>query len=214
MIVVGLDLSTTSTGFARVQLQAGAEPDIRLHRVRSSKSSSVPKGERPTLRQRDDRLLAIEDRIAALAGELPRGNRGIAVYPDLLLIEGPSFGSKGNALHDLSGNWWRVVSRLGRHQIPMAEVVPVHVKQYATGRGTVRGDNAVTKEEVIEAARARFPQCADQLAGSTNAVEDLADALMLAAIGCRYLGHPIDGRLPAPHLPVLKKTRWPERTLV
>jgi crossover junction endodeoxyribonuclease RuvC len=43
---------------------------------------------------------------------------------------------------------------------------------------------------------------------------DVADALVLAAIGCRHLGSPLEESLPANHLAAMNKIRWPERTLV
>lgn len=204
MIVVGLDLSTTSTGLVRIQL--GEEPPmVGIHRIRSAKSKSVPKGEQPSIRQRHDRLQVIEDQIAALVGELPRGVRGIARYPDLLVVEGPSFASTGFTQHDLSGNWWRVVRRILRHDIPVADVSPSQVKKYATGSG----GSQVSKTDVIAAVLKRYPDHADQVTG-----DDTADALVLAAIGCRHLGYPLEASLPAAHLAAMDKIRWPERTLV
>ena len=70
-------------------------------------------------------------------------------------------------------------------------VVPPKTRaKYATGNG------GADKRAVLAAVRAAYPQF-------TIRNDNEADAVVLAAIGARSLGHPIDD-LPASHLAALK----------
>lgn len=108
----------------------------------------------------------------------------VAVPADVqhVVVEGPSFGSTGAAAHDIAGLWWMVVDTLLAHHFPIVIVAPSTAKKYATSRGNA------SKDEVIATVVRRYPQ-ADVLDNNE------ADAVVLAAIGARLAGHPLEGDL-------------------
>lgn len=205
MRVAGLDISLGSTGVAIID-------DTQVETVKVTRVLSEPAkrldGQAPSLDERSDRIVRVRNRVVQLLGGLPSGVRGIPRFPELVVVEGPSYGSPQGA-HEIGWNWGSIVDVLRLNGIPVVEVSPPQVKQYATGSGATSGPNKVTKEMVIAAVQARYGD-----AGASIRQNDEADALILAAIGARYLGHPIEGAPPSPaHLAALKKIRWPERTL-
>jgi Holliday junction resolvasome RuvABC endonuclease subunit len=193
MRVVGLDISIGGTGYAEWSDGYAHFDTARF----ATEKAPTEKGVQPTLEERHDRLQVIEDRIVA------RIYRQTPV-PDLVVVEGPSMGSIQGA-HDISGNWWRIVGRLMQAGLKVAEVSPGQVKQYATGSGATRGANKVTKAMVVEAVRGRYDTGPIGIKS-----HDKADAIVLAAIGCRLLGHPVDPLIPALNLRALTKIRLPE----
>ena len=180
-LVVGLDLSLTSSGVAIIGWPgpAMATPYAHVSRVRS-------KGTRgDTLQDRHARLRMLAQAIIDEA-------RGAA----LVVVEQPAFSAVGGSHHDRSGLWWLVVGRLLSREIPVVEVTPGQLKKYATGSG-VAG-----KDAVLAAVVRRYP-CVD--VGNN----DEADALVLAAIGARRLGFPLEESLPKPNLTALEAVSWP-----
>lgn len=135
-----------------------------------------------TLDQRRARLESICDQVViACAGA------------DLVVIEGPSFGqARQGGQHDRAGLWWLVVSALGERVV---EVPPATLKTYATGKGNAG------KDEVLAAVVRRYPAVD---VGDNNT----ADALVLAAMGLRHHGWPIDD-MPLTHLRAMAKVAWP-----
>jgi crossover junction endodeoxyribonuclease RuvC len=113
----------------------------------------------------------------------------------LVLIEGPSFGSRDGHAHDRSGLWWLVVSALHKAGIPVAEVAPSSLKLYATGKGNAK------KELVVDATARRYPDVV------TGADSNRCDAHWLAAMGLAHL----TGRhvVPTAHQQAMVKVRWP-----
>lgn len=187
--VVGIDLSETSTGLACI----AEDDEILLHRVRSTapKTPKLPgkrKPEPPTLAQRQERLERIVQRVREWAILERR--------PDLVVIEGPAYSSSLGHMHDRSGLWWMLVTSLFWHGIPVAEVAPTARAKYGAGK-------AVDKDQVFAAVIRRYIDV--PVTGN-----DTADALLLAAMGRRYLGRPIEESLPKPHLEAIAKVRWPE----
>ena len=79
---------------------------------------------------------------------------------------------------------------------PILTVPPPTRAMFATGRGNAG------KDEVLAAAIRRYP--AWGIAGN-----DIADATVLAAIGARLLGHPLEESLPQTHLRALNKLALP-----
>lgn len=199
MRVVGLDISTTSTGIAVIGL--GGRTTARVSRVRTS-PAETPEGVRPSLQQRHERFMEIE------AGVIAALSRDAGLGPiSLVVVEGPSYLSTGFAQHDISGNWHRVVRAVLAWGLPVAEVSPGQVKLYATGSGATHGKNKVTKQHVINAVRGNYPSAISEQAKQT----DKADALILAAIGCRRLGHPIEvSPLSEKQVGVVHDLRWPD----
>lgn len=180
MRTAGIDLSLTSTGVALVD----TEGETRVERLRSSGT-------------RADSLLLRCARLERLAGEviaLVSGHR-----PDLVVIEAPAFGTPGGSVHDRSGLWWLVVADLTQ-TFPLVEVGNTARAKYATGVGG--GANA-GKDAVLAAVVRRYGDVDVQ-------GNDVADALLLACMGARHLGAPVEAHLPAVNLEAMRKVRWPE----
>ncbi|WP_344250995.1 hypothetical protein, partial [Isoptericola hypogeus] len=93
------------------------------------------------------------------------------------------------------GLWWLMVHRLLRNDYPVAVVAPPARAKYATGAGNA------AKDKVLAAVVRRYPNV--EVTGN-----DEADALVLAAMGARRLGHAIDD-LPKNHLVAMEKVAWP-----
>lgn len=143
---------------------------------------------------------AAGDSLAARRFRLARLVRDIEeiVYPhvDLIVIEAPAYNSRTGHQHDRSGLWWLLVERALGNYVHVAEVTTGGVKRYATGKGNAG------KDSVLLAVARRFPD----VAVTDN---NQADALILAAMGARHLGQPIDS-MPQAHCAALESVRWPE----
>lgn len=118
----------------------------------------------------------------------------------LVVIESPSLGQarQGGQL-DRHGLWWLVVDALRHRGYPTAAVTPAGRAKYATGKGNA------PKDTVMLAVARRHPDVE-----ITNNNE--ADALTLAAMGARHLGHPIDN-MPAINLTAMNAVAWPGHEL-
>lgn len=116
--------------------------------------------------------------------------------PDLIVIEAPSLGQarQGGQL-DRHGLWWMLVDALIDH-VTLVAVTPAQRAKYATGRGNAG------KDEVLLAVARRYPHAEPQ-----NNNE--ADALVLAAMGARLLGEPIEEHLPKANLSAMDKVERP-----
>jgi crossover junction endodeoxyribonuclease RuvC len=174
--VIGLDLSLTSTGIAVID----RDGPITLRRIATTGKTT------DTLAERWYRL----DRIVGPLKHLVDRHQ-----PALIVIEGPSYGSRTGHQHDRSGLWWLVVDALPE---PIVEVPPTVRMRYATGKGQAQ------KDAVLAAVVRRYPHA--DVTGN-----DVADALVLAAMGRRWLGCPIETSLPNTHLAAMDGVRWPER---
>lgn len=140
-----------------------------------------------TLLQRSQRLDSIVAKVAGVVSQ---------ERPDLVAIEGPSLASKFGSVHDRSGLWWLLVSELITGRRAVVEIPPSNRMMYATGKGQAH------KDVVLATVVGRYPQ-----AGITGNNE--ADALLLAAMGARHLGEPVETSLPLTHLRALDKVKWP-----
>lgn len=185
MIVVGLDLSLTSTGVATVNTDCGGAVVDRItseppNTGRDAKGNKLP----PTLIQRAARLHHMRTRIVDHARNA-----------DLVVIEQPAFSRTTGSMHDRSGLWWLVVHRLHVLNRVVVEVSPTGRAKYACGK-------ALGKDQVLAAVVRRYADV--EVTGN-----DEADALLLAAMGARHLGSPIDD-LPKTHLAAMNAVRWPD----
>lgn len=192
MKVVGLDLSLTCTGVAVVCDHHGLRGAV-TDRIESKPARKVPKGGTPlSLAERAARI----DEIADTAVEHAKG-------ADLVVVEGPSLGQSRQAgEHGRAGLWWLIIWRLWARNITVVEVTPAGVKRYATGKG------GASKDDVLSAVIRRYPHI------DVNG-NDEADALILAAMGARHLGHPLElgltsgNILPKTHRAAMDAVHWP-----
>lgn len=184
--VVGIDLSLTSTGIARLAIDADGTPHTYTTTV------GRPGSEGETLDQRFMRLARLA---ADVTDEVP-------VDTDLVLIEGPAYAAQFGHPHDRSGAWWLVVAGLSSRLIRpvVVEVVPQLVKMWATGRGNA-AKPAVT-QRVIE----HWGQHFTLPAGPGRS--DVADAISLVTLGAAHLGHHF-ATLGPDHLRALDRMTWP-----
>lgn len=140
---------------------------------------------------RCDRIRAVKLGVADLVN--------ISVETSLAVIEGPSYGSKDPSFFDRAGLWWEVYRYCRYCSIPVAVVTPTQRMVYATGKGQA------AKGAIIDAVARRWPQY--ETGGDDNA----ADAVVLMAMGCDWLGEPLTP-MPATHRRALDKVAWPEVT--
>lgn len=154
-------------------------PDRTVQTITTKGSSNA------TLSERVARLAELRDKITALVWNA-----------DLVVIEGPSFGQhRQTGQHDRAGLWWLVVEYVDTtHRL--VEVPPASRSKYATGRGNS------PKDAVLAAVIRRY--LAVEIRNN-----DEADALVLAAMGARHLGVPIEDSLPEVNLSAMNKVKWP-----
>lgn len=177
MKVIGIDPSLTATGVAIID---DGEPLLACEvlRIRS-------------VGKRLDSLTMRRSRLTFITRTL--GEMAERHQPDLVVIEAPAYGAPGGSTHDRSGLWWLIVYALGaRHRL--VEISPPARVKYGTGKGNA------PKDQVLAAVVRRYPLV---MVDDNNQ----ADAFLLAAMGMRHLGHPIDD-LPATHLAAMDKVRW------
>ena len=117
---------------------------------------------------------------------------------DLVVVEGPSFASKGRSTHQIAGLWWLVTYVLHVNGQPFAVAPPTVVKKYLTGKGTA------SKDDMVREATKRY----SKFDGDNNQ----ADALALLAIGADKLGVPFM-HMPQVNRSVLDKVDWPESVI-
>lgn len=181
--VIGLDLSLTSTGIAQWS-------DRKLH-IGNVKT----KGKKDdTWGQRRNRLYGIFNEICDWV-DLD----GVA-DPDLVVVEGPSYGSQFGSPHDRSGLWWMVVDMLMGVDIPVAVVQPKTRAKYGSGKGGSQ------KDVVFAHAIERYTD----ILGERIPNDDVADAIILCAMGARQLGVPFDNPLPEENLEAMDGVVWPD----
>jgi crossover junction endodeoxyribonuclease RuvC len=161
--VVGIDLSLTSTGLCANQLEVITD----LGNVKSTGKNT------DTYDDRQKRLYRLMNEVVDWTE---------AKRPDLVVIEAPSYGSVGRGTFDRSGLWWMVVSALRAEGFPVAFVSPKARAKYGTGNGNSdkKAVHAFVLEKYADIAPRRIKN------------NDEADAVLLAAMGSRYLGHPVE----------------------
>lgn len=179
MIVTGLDLSLTATGWCRIDTDLGTVTGVGT--IHSAGRQNPP-------------VTEMLDRIQAITVDIIDHTRGSG----LVLVEGPSYGQgRQTGDHARAGLWWRVAHALRvTVTAPPVVVTPAQVKMYATGNGQAK------KEAVLLAAVRRYPNVPIE-------DNNQADALCLASIGARHLDMPIEASLPQTHLRALDKITWP-----
>jgi Holliday junction resolvasome RuvABC endonuclease subunit len=114
--------------------------------------------------------------------------------PDVVAVEGYSFGSKGRAVFDIAELGGVVRWELRRSDVPWVAVPPSSLKRYATGRGNA------TKDAMIAEAVRRFG-----FPGSDN---NEADAWLLWHMAHDALAGDSPIRVPSAHRSALAGIDW------
>jgi crossover junction endodeoxyribonuclease RuvC len=189
--VTGLDLSLTGSGVATVEtvsLPGYPVPTVPRDTTRTSLAEYGSKATTPDLSARGERLRGLATKICyAMEGS------------DLLLVEDLYMGSGTGGQLDRAGLWWLVVATATAWGIPVVAVTNNHLKMYALGRGAGKGTD---KDYVLAAVVRRYP-------GAPVQSNNTADALVLAAMGARHLGFPLETDLPETHLRAMRAVQWP-----
>ena len=186
--VVGIDLSLASTGLA--------DNRGRVQRVQTKGHASDSIAD--VLRRFNHISLEVVTFATMGMSDPGTGSRYAVADPaDLAVVEGPAYsrGAMGGQ-HSRAGLWWLVAERLDICGIPILVVPPTTRAMYATGKGNSG------KDAVLAAAIKRYP--AWDITGN-----DIADAAILASIGSRLLGHPVEDSLPQANLRALDKLTLP-----
>lgn len=182
MRVLGIDSSLTGTGLCRAQfspwlpgteLQLRDPPVAELEAIIARFGAPNPGTDR-TYRAMSRRVTALLDKIETAFDDL-----------DLVCMESLAFGAKGASAYVLPWLWGDIIHLCEKYEVPLIVAGTSQVKKYATGNGNAG------KDEVMLSVARRFP--AFQVDNN-----DQADAVICCAIGCRYLGHPID-KMPQIH---------------
>lgn len=190
--VVGLDPSLRRTGLARIVVDSTRTGPLSF-RYRCVVETDV----RPsTGRQRD----TLDQRNARLTG-IARDVVDWSTPADLVVIEGPSYGSAVSAsAWDRAGLWWRIVAALARRDVPVAVVPPRTRARWATGNGNA--DKAAVHEA---AARLWRPLWTPTYRNDDNE----SDALVLASMGAQWLN--ALAPIHQPSREPLTRCEWPDQ---
>ena len=194
--IVGIDFSLSATGVARI-----VDGNVKTTVIRSSGRKGA------SLSERLIRIRQIVKRIKdfALEGYDPDADGPLPLF----VIEAPLYTTPmrtnekgdrvplegGGHMHDRSGAWWLLLHLLAKEGL-IVEVSTSTLKKYITGRG-----NSGKEASVMETVRT-YP---DIYVGDNNA----ADALVLAAMGARQLGRPIEASEKRITATALNGVRWP-----
>jgi crossover junction endodeoxyribonuclease RuvC len=194
VIVAGFDLSLTGAGVVVLNTTRGGF--VLQAREGSKPTPRVPTpGRSPRAKTRDKGVIPLTGSASRLTDLAARITARVEDFPlDLAVIEGPSLYSRGGLMHERSGLFWMVATAL-HARCPIAEVSPRGRAQYGTGNG------AAEKDAVKAEARARYQLAYDD--------DNIADAAILAAMGARAYGHPIESDLPESHSLALRAVVWP-----
>ena len=130
------------------------------------------------------------DRIAEITQEVFTRTFGV----DVVVLEGYSYGSKGQAVYQIAELGGIVRYWLYAHGITTVEITPATLKKYATGVGNAG------KDAMIAAAIRRF-----YFRGSDN---NEADAYLLWCFAREAYGGPV-AKVPADRAALVHRLSWP-----
>lgn len=185
LTVVGVDISMTSTGVATIRVGRSKPLSVQTFKSAGKRLASWF--------SRRNRLYDLANRVVDAVN---------AEKPDLVVIEGPSYGSNLAGKHDISGLWW-IISGPLMADYPVLIVAPKARAKYATGDGNAGKD--VVRAHVTETYT-------DLLDGLRFRNDDECDATALAAMGARIEGQPIEdlhGKvLTGAKLAAMDKVTW------
>ena len=182
---LGIDLSLTGTGLAF----ATSDLEVASWLIRTSGSKD------DTFEMSLVRINDIRQRVLHVVSRTRGALRGKSY---MAVLEGASYGSYGGKNHERAGLWWMVYRDLHELHIPIAVVSPGGRAKYATGNGRAG------KEEVLTSAAHRYH-------GTKIVNNNVADAVVLAAMGARMLHFPLEESSLGPQfLSALEGCSWPE----
>lgn len=186
MKVAGLDLSLTGAGVATALAGPSGAPSATVTQY----------GSKPT----SDDLAARSLRLKGIATAVIRDCLGA----DLVLVEDMFIPTRttAGAILDRCGLWWLTIASLTSRGIPVLAVPNNTMKMYVLGKG---GGKGTDKDYMLAAVVRRYPDVNVQ---SNNE----ADALVLAAMGARWLGCPLEASHPDTHLRAMAAVKWPQIT--
>jgi len=160
MLIIGIDPSLTSTGIVVLR---GNKVELAVTTKNKPALGTI------------ERVRLIYERIVDIQENLSDGEKWQA--PDLIVIEGFSYGSKGRSVFDIAYLGWRIREELEwlkeQDNIPWLEVPPSQLKKFATGQGNAN------KEIILQQVYKRW--------GYETHDNNIADAYVLAQIGRAYL---------------------------
>jgi Holliday junction resolvasome RuvABC endonuclease subunit len=164
LTIIGIDPSLRRTGLARILVDP--------HR----RAFTVDTAVRPSTGHAG---ATVPDRYRRLA-EISRDVHAWSLPADLVVIEGPSYGSSVSAsAWDRAGLWWFLAAQFLRRGIPAAVVPPRNRAKWVTGNGNA--DKVAVRDAVMKLWA--------PLWAPTGPFDDnQADALVLASMGAQYLG--------------------------
>ena len=134
-------------------------------------------------RVRAERVEAIAQEIARITGKV-----------DLAVIENGSFGSQRAARNLADERTALRVRVIGLLDCPIALVAPTTLKLYATG------DGKAEKRSVVDSTLALYEL--------PSRDDNLIDAFVLARMGVRRLGQPIEPEAEEHHLRAMRTPKW------
>lgn len=133
---------------------------------------------------------------------------------DLVVIEGPSYGSKMlPGQHETAGMWWILTHSLWQRNIPYAVASPHNRTIYATGSAFPAKDHPKDKRARI--AKGMVNAFVVDTLGiwcEGSGKYDASDAATLAAMGMDWLGYPLVD-LPQQQRRALDGVHWPVQTV-
>lgn len=176
-LVVGIDLSLTATGVASMGHSDGDLIEPGVTTVKTAPD--------------DGTVAGFSRRCRKIASQIAETIYGEC--PDLVVIEGLSYHSKSSSIDKIHASWWMVQDSLETDWAwPAAvKVTPNQRAKYATGKGNA------SKDSVLIDTVKRYP---DLEIRNNNE----ADAVILAAMGMRALGWPVEDSLPKANLEAVR----------
>lgn len=187
MIVVGIDPSLTATGIA--VLRDGQPEHPRCIGYGGKRGASDIDRAR---------------RVVALVREVTAAVR--AKQPDLVVIEGPAYGSTLGSSCDRNFLWGALVHEFGVvGPMKYAGVTPACLKRFATGKGALPN-----KLPVVRAVNRWWPHLNLRAESVSRMQDNEADAMVLATMGAaRYEPHLLPFELESWHPANLGAVAWP-----
>ena len=182
--VLGIDTSLTGTGLCRADIVGNTDGGDRCLAELVTATVSAPEPSKDGDRSKRAMARRVNVLIDQIEGAITDGEDEPTreQLPDLIAMEALAYAAKGEGVWVLPWIFGRVIELCEKYDVPLIVVGTSQVKKYALGKGAGPGTD---KDHVLAAAIKRWPE-----AGINSNNE--ADATVVCAVGCRYLGFPID----------------------